>query len=122
MDQWEGQSFRDSRGNLVSEAKPLYVAANSSPISADLQLTRVLPTIEMPADANWVKRIKIQSKPSTGSIAALGVSFATFLASLLPIDQVWVYHTFSIFGQTLNWQFGTQQIVAVAAMLFFSAR
>lgn len=62
MDQWEGQSFRTSPGNLVSDTKPLHVGAASSTSTVDLQLARVLPPIQMPADTKWVKRIKIQSK------------------------------------------------------------
>ena len=57
---------------------------------------------------------------STGSIAAIGASFATFSASLVPINQVWVHHTYRVFGQSHTWQFGGQQVVAIAAILFFS--
>ena len=58
---------------------------------------------------------------STGSIAAIGASFATFSASLLPINQVWFHHTYRVFGQTVHWQFGAQQVVAVSAILFLSS-
>ena len=57
---------------------------------------------------------------STGSIAAIAASFATFSASLLPMNQVWFNHAYRVFGQTIHWQFGTQQIVAIVAILFFS--
>lgn len=45
---------------------------------------------------------------STGSIAAIAASFATFSASLLPMNQVWFNHAYRVFGQTIHWQFGTQ--------------
>ena len=60
MDQWEGQEFRVSPGNLVSDAKPIHFGA--APMTVDLQLTRVLPPIEIPPDTKWVKRIKCPSK------------------------------------------------------------
>jgi len=58
---------------------------------------------------------------STGSIAAYGVGFAVFLAALVPLNAVWVESTFSLFGQTIHWQFGIKQIVAVTVILLFSA-
>lgn len=57
---------------------------------------------------------------STGSIAILGVGFATFLSAILPMTSVWAESTFGLLGQTIKWQFGTKQIVAVSAILFFS--
>ena len=58
---------------------------------------------------------------ATGSIAALGVAFATFLAGVLPINSVWIEHTFHFFGHDLLWNFGLKQVVAVVAILLFSA-
>jgi len=58
---------------------------------------------------------------STGSIAILGVGFATFLSAIFPLTGVWASSTFTLLGQTINWQFGAKQIVAVAVILFFSA-
>jgi len=58
---------------------------------------------------------------STGSIAVLGVGFATFLSAVSPLTTVWLEHNYTLLGQELHWQFGTKQIVAVAAILFFSA-
>ena len=57
---------------------------------------------------------------STGSIAILGVGFATFLSAIFPLTTVWAETTFNFLGQTINWQFGTKQIVAVSAILIFS--
>ena len=60
MDQWEGQDWRWSPGNVVSEVKPLTVRTGQKE-TISLTLTRTLPPIEVPKDTRWVKRIKIQS-------------------------------------------------------------
>ncbi len=57
----------------------------------------------------------------TGSIAILGVGFATFLSAIVPLHSVWAESTFHFLGREIQWQFGTKQIVAIAAILFFSA-
>ena len=60
-DQWEGQQFNKSPGNLVSEVRKVHL----DPAKGDtirLALTRVLPPIDLPPDTKWVKHIKIQSK------------------------------------------------------------
>jgi hypothetical protein len=59
-DQWEGQQFNKSPGNLVSEVRRLRL----DPARTDtirLELTRALPPIELPPDGRWVKHVKIQS-------------------------------------------------------------
>ena len=59
-DQWEGQQFNKSPGNLVSEVRRLRL----DPTRTDtirLELTRALPPIELPPDTRWVKHVKIQS-------------------------------------------------------------
>ena len=61
MDQWEGQDWRYSPGNLVSEVKKLTVSPGQNE-TVKIEVTRVLPPIEIPKDTKWVKRIKIQSK------------------------------------------------------------
>lgn len=61
MDQWEGQHFNTSPGNLVSEPMRVHLdprAGYTIPIS----LTRVLPPVQEPPDTKWVKHIKIQSR------------------------------------------------------------
>src|SRR5262245_14078637 len=57
---------------------------------------------------------------STGSIAIISVGFATFLSAIFPLTTVWAESTFTLLGQTINWQFGTKQVVAVAAIMTFS--
>jgi hypothetical protein len=60
-DQWEGQQFNRSPGNLVSEVQKLRLdPARSDTIR--LTLARALPPIELPPDTKWVKHIKIQSR------------------------------------------------------------
>ncbi len=63
-DQWEGQQFAKSPGNLVSNVRKVHL----DPAKGDtirLDLTRVLPPIDLPPDTKWVKHIKIQSKMLT---------------------------------------------------------
>lgn len=56
----------------------------------------------------------------TGSIAILGVGFATFLSAIVPITSVWASSRFVLLGQTIDWQFGSKQVVAVVAIMFFT--
>src|SRR3984893_1469586 len=58
---------------------------------------------------------------STGSIAVLGVGFATFLSAVTPLTTVWFEHNYTLLGHEVHWQFGAKQIIAVGAILFFSA-
>ena len=58
-DQWEGQRFNRSPGNLVSAPLRVHVAPGGAPIA--LQLTRVLPPVVLPPDTRWVKHVKIES-------------------------------------------------------------
>jgi len=61
MDQWEGQKWNRSPGNLVSEVQRVKLDPATG-FNLKLSLTRKLPPIEPPADTEWVKRVKIQSK------------------------------------------------------------
>lgn len=58
---------------------------------------------------------------ATGSIAIFGVAFATFLSALVPLDTVWVQRSFHVLGQSVDWQFGSRQVVAVGVILVCSA-
>src|SRR5262249_59375002 len=57
----------------------------------------------------------------SASIAALGAGFAVFLSAFLPLNQVWAQREVSLLGQTINWQFGSKQVVSVAVILVLSA-
>jgi len=61
MDQWEGQQFNRSPGNLISEVKKVKLDS-AADYTVELSLNKVIPPVEVPLDTEWVKRIKIQSK------------------------------------------------------------
>ncbi len=56
----------------------------------------------------------------SGSNASLASGFAIFLAAFLPLNAVWARREVSLLGQTIDWQFGPRQLVAVGAILFLS--
>jgi hypothetical protein len=60
MDQWEGQHFYTSPGNLYSEPIQMHLdpAAGGT---IKLTLDHVIPPINVPADTEWVKHVKFQS-------------------------------------------------------------
>jgi APA family basic amino acid/polyamine antiporter len=58
---------------------------------------------------------------ATGGIAAISTGFAIFLSALIPLGGPWVERTFHLFGQEVHWQLGLTQVVAVAAIILFSA-
>ena len=60
MDQWEGQNWKRSPGNLYGDPVKLRIdPASASPIA--LVADKVIPPVKVPADTGMVKRIKIQS-------------------------------------------------------------
>jgi putative esterase len=61
MDQWEGQKWNRSPGNLVSEVQRVRLDPAIG-FNVRLNLTRKLPQVEIPPDTEWVKRVKFQSK------------------------------------------------------------
>ena len=61
MDQWEGQQFNKSPGNLYSEVRNVHLDPASG-YDIKLELTKIIPPMQVPPDTTWVKRIKIQSK------------------------------------------------------------
>ncbi|HEX5435855.1 MAG TPA: alpha/beta hydrolase-fold protein [Gemmatimonadaceae bacterium] len=60
MDQWEGQSFTTSPGNLISAPTRVHLDPRSG-YTIPLSLTRVLPPVQVAPDTKWVKHVKIQS-------------------------------------------------------------
>jgi len=61
MDQWEGQKFNISPGNLVSRVYKVKLGpAFSSPVK--MLLNDTIPQIKLPEDTKWVKHIKIKSE------------------------------------------------------------
>jgi len=61
MDQWEGQQFNISPGNLYSEAREVHLDPKAG-FDVKLSLTKVIPPVKVPPDTPWVKYVKIQSK------------------------------------------------------------
>jgi len=61
MDQWEGQKWNRSPGNLVSDVQRVRLDPAAG-FNVRLNLTRKLPPVEIPPDTVWVKRVKFQSK------------------------------------------------------------
>jgi hypothetical protein len=59
MDQWEGQKFDISPGNLYSEVKKVHL--DPAGYTVRLNVTKTIPPVQVPADTEWVRRIKIQS-------------------------------------------------------------
>jgi hypothetical protein len=60
-DQWEGQQFNRSPGNLYSVAQRVHLDPLSG-YDVRLELTNTIPPITLPADTPYVKHIKVQSK------------------------------------------------------------
>ncbi len=60
-DQWEGQNWRRSPGNLISPVLEMEVNPSEKNV-VSIHMTDVIPPIEVPEDTRWVKRFKIQSK------------------------------------------------------------
>jgi hypothetical protein len=61
MDQWEGQQFNRSPGNLHSEVQGVHLDPEQG-YTIELSLDEVIPPVEVPPDTEWVKHVKIQSK------------------------------------------------------------
>lgn len=60
-DQWEGQRWAHSPGNLVSVPRRVRVdPASDTPIR--LELVDAIPPVETPPDTEWVRRIRIRSR------------------------------------------------------------
>ncbi len=61
QDQWEGQRWAFSPGNLVSVPRRVRVdPASDTPIR--LELAAVLPPVDVPPDTEWVRRVRIRSR------------------------------------------------------------
>jgi pimeloyl-ACP methyl ester carboxylesterase len=58
MDQWEGQQFNRSPGNLYSAAQKVHLIRSGE---YSVILNKVIPPVQPPADSEWVKYVRIQS-------------------------------------------------------------
>jgi hypothetical protein len=61
MDQWEGQHFNRSPGNLYSEVEAVHLDPQAG-YDVKLSLSKAIPPIKIPPDTVWVKHFRIQSK------------------------------------------------------------
>lgn len=60
-DQWEGQGWNRSPGNLYSDVKKVLIDPSKSQ-TIELSCGNVIPAVKIPPDTRWVKRIKFRSK------------------------------------------------------------
>ena len=60
MDQWEGQQFNRSPGNLYSQVQRVHLDPLNG-YDVRLNLTETIAPVELPSDSAYVKHIKIQS-------------------------------------------------------------
>ncbi len=61
LDQWEGQQWNRSPGNLVSEVQRVRLDPAAG-FNIQLTLSKKLPPVEIPPDTPWVRRVKIESR------------------------------------------------------------
>ena len=61
MDQWEGQLFNRSPGNLKSDVRKIHLDPAAG-YDVKLELSKVIDPIAVPSDTAWVKRVRIQSQ------------------------------------------------------------
>ena len=64
MDQWEGQNWSRSPGNLYSDVQRIHFDP-AKPFHARLEASHVIPPVAIPADTRFVKRFKFQSPSLT---------------------------------------------------------
>ncbi len=60
-DQWEGQDWKRSPGNIFSDVRRLHIDPTSADVIA-FEVTHVIPPVEIPPDSQYVKRFRIQSR------------------------------------------------------------
>ncbi len=60
-DQWEGQRWNRSPGNLYGDVRKVHIDPSKEQI-VELECSNIIPPVTIPPDTKWVKRIKFQSK------------------------------------------------------------
>jgi hypothetical protein len=96
MDQWEGQNWKRSPGNLFGDPVKMRIdPASTTPIK--LVADKVIPPIKVAADTDMVKRIKIQSQVLTkwwgqpiflGATILLPKDYAKHPEVLYPVNYI----------------------------------
>jgi putative esterase len=117
MDQWEGQRWNRSPGNLYSEPQRVHVdPASASPVR--ITLTKKIPPIDPPADTAYVKHVKFKSDILSrwwghdmylGAVVVLPEGFAEHPNARFPVayNQGHFPATFRLDGQFLeDWKSG----------------
>ncbi|MDP4174659.1 MAG: alpha/beta hydrolase-fold protein [Bacteroidota bacterium] len=61
MDQWEGQKFNISPGNIYSDVQKIHWDPSLG-IQKEILIKNIIPPIDLPQDTKWVKHIKIKSE------------------------------------------------------------
>jgi len=61
LDQWEGQQFNNSPGNLISDVERVHLDPELG-YTIPLTMKRALPPVEPVQDTEWVRHIKFKSK------------------------------------------------------------
>jgi Putative esterase len=93
LDQWEGQQFNLSPGNLISEVKQFHLDTAAG-FDIPIVLNKIIPPVEAPADTEFVKHIKFQSASLTkfwgcpihlGAIVLLPKGYADHPQSQYPV-------------------------------------
>jgi hypothetical protein len=59
-DQWEGQRWNSSPGNLYSEIRQVHIDPSQGGVIR-LEADRVIPAVEIPPDTAWVRRFRFRS-------------------------------------------------------------
>jgi len=60
-DQWEGQNWLRSPGNMYSDVQKVFIDPSQKQ-TIEVTCNHVIPPIEVEPDTKWVKRVKFQSK------------------------------------------------------------
>jgi len=61
MDQWDGQNFKMSPGNIFSEPQKVHLDPHAT-AEERIVLSKINPPYDPPVDTDWVKHVKIESK------------------------------------------------------------
>ena len=95
-DQWEGQQFNRSPGNLYSDVVKVHLDQEKG-YKVTLEAKNVIPPIEVLEDTKWVKRIKFESKLLTefwgqpiylGATILLPKGYDEYPAVYYPVDYI----------------------------------
>jgi len=55
------------------------------------------------------------------SLAAYGAAFSIFLSDIVALPAPWMERTFTVFGQSVEWQLGARQAIGIVVIAVFTA-